>query len=74
MVLGYFIITEIDIRIPVQPPIRIFLEKIEHFTEFTGYGYRVFQHLLLIQYNIDGKICKYILKALTLGYPMVLHL
>ena len=36
MVPGYFIITEMDIHIPLQGT---FQEKIEHFTEFTGYGY-----------------------------------
>ena len=36
LVLGYFIITEMDIHIPLKGT---FQEKIEHFMQFTGYGY-----------------------------------
>ena len=41
MVLGHFIITEIDIDITLQPPIGNIIEYniIEYFTEFTGNGY-----------------------------------
>ena len=49
MVLGYFIITEMYIHIPVQSPIGNFPRKIEHVTEYTGY-IGILQQLLLMQY------------------------
>ena len=43
MVLGYFIITETDIHIPLQSDRELhrelFKKKIEQFTEFAGYVY-----------------------------------